>query len=218
MPAGSASTRHIGGIDCKIDDEKFMRAIAELKRRGHDMSEVWEDIGIEAMQIVQENFTAEGRPEKWVSWCASYEEFRHSKVKDKARVGEEKILTLSSRLRNSVTKRGEPGNEFHVRRDHVDIGTNVEYAAIHQFGGRTAAHVIKPRHKKALYWPGAGSFTSAGRSGGGYFEEHPIRSVNHPGSKVPARPYLVIPESEFPRLTRIVEEYLAEPMKGVPSG
>src|SRR5258706_247497 len=40
------------------------------------------------------------------------------------------------------------------------------YAPHVQFG--TKPHVILPKNKKALYWPGAA---------------HPVRKVNHPGSK-----------------------------------
>jgi hypothetical protein len=40
------------------------------------------------------------------------------------------------------------------------------YAPFVQFG--TAPHVIEPKEKKALYWPGAA---------------HPVRKVNHPGTK-----------------------------------
>lgn len=57
----------------------------------------------------------------------------------------------------------------------VTVGSDRAYAAIHQLGGRTAASVIRPKNKKALYWPGA---------------RHPVKSVNHPGSNIPARPYL----------------------------
>ncbi len=40
------------------------------------------------------------------------------------------------------------------------------YAPYVEFG--TKPHVIEPKDKKALYWPGA---------------EHPVRRVNHPGTK-----------------------------------
>ncbi|MBB5351099.1 phage gpG-like protein [Haloferula luteola] len=56
------------------------------------------------------------------------------------------------------------------------VGSDRHYAAIHQLGGETAPHVIKPKRKKALAWPGM--------KGG------PFASVKHPGSKIPARPYL----------------------------
>lgn len=51
------------------------------------------------------------------------------------------------------------------------IGTNVAYAKPVEFG--TAPHIIRPRNKRALYWPGA---------------EHPVAFVNHPGTK--GKPYL----------------------------
>ena len=52
------------------------------------------------------------------------------------------------------------------------IGSDRKYAAIHQLGGKTAAHKIRPKRKKALAF------------GGGVY-----KSVNHPGSKIPARPF-----------------------------
>lgn len=54
----------------------------------------------------------------------------------------------------------------------VAIGTDRKYAAIHQLGGTTKPHVIRPKNGKALKTP-FGIFAK----------------VNHPGSKVPARPY-----------------------------
>ena len=53
------------------------------------------------------------------------------------------------------------------------VGTNLVYAAIHQFGGRTKPHVIRPKNKRALSFGGI-----------------VVRSVNHPGSNIPARPFL----------------------------
>ena len=50
--------------------------------------------------------------------------------------------------------------------------SNVKYAVIVEKGSK--AHVIRPKNKKALYWKGA---------------SHPVKQVNHPGSK--AKPYLI---------------------------
>jgi phage gpG-like protein len=60
----------------------------------------------------------------------------------------------------------------------------VLYAAIQEFGGTTRPHVILPRKAKALAFAGAG--------GGTVF----AMRVFHPGSVIPARPYIrpVIPE------------------------
>lgn len=53
----------------------------------------------------------------------------------------------------------------------------IPYAAIHEFGGTTRAHVIRPRNAKVLAFQMGGANVFA-------------RFVNHPGSVIPARPYL----------------------------
>jgi phage gpG-like protein len=55
----------------------------------------------------------------------------------------------------------------------VTVGSDRKYAAIHQLGGVTSPHVIRPRRGKALAIPGMGVFAL----------------VRHPGSKIPARPF-----------------------------
>lgn len=78
-----------------------------------------------------------------------------------------KILQRSGQLAGSITPFHSP--------EEAGIGTNKPYAAIHQFGGQTRPHVIKARNKKALAF-------------GGIL----VRQVNHPGSRIPARPYIPI--------------------------
>lgn len=56
-------------------------------------------------------------------------------------------------------------------------GQAVKYAAIHEFGGQTKAHIIRPKNKKAL------SFTVGGKT-------ICRKMVHHPGSKMPERSYL----------------------------
>mgnify|MGYP000905531104 CR=1 FL=1 len=63
-----------------------------------------------------------------------------------------------------------------LSRTSVSVVNDRRYAWIHQFGGQTKPHVITARHKKALAWNGGG----------------PVKRVNHPGSKIPARPMLPI--------------------------
>lgn len=66
---------------------------------------------------------------------------------------------------------------FHmsVGSDSVTVSNPMPYAAIHQFGGKTAAHKIVPRRAKALAFNGV-----------------VVRSVNHPGSNIPARPFFPV--------------------------
>ena len=53
----------------------------------------------------------------------------------------------------------------------------VVYAAIHEFGGVTSPHRIEPRSRNSLKFFGDKGETFA-------------KFVNHPGSRIPARPYL----------------------------
>lgn len=73
----------------------------------------------------------------------------------------------TGRLRSSIVSRAEGSG----RTVGYVVGTNVNYAAAVEYG--TAPHVIKPKNKKALFWPGA---------------RHPVGKVNHPGTK--ATPFM----------------------------
>jgi phage gpG-like protein len=62
----------------------------------------------------------------------------------------------------------------------VGLKSDVEYANIQHEGGKTAPHVIMPRNKKALFWKGA---------------NHPVKKVNHPGSRIRAKHFFSKPIS-----------------------
>ncbi|MDR1128210.1 MAG: phage virion morphogenesis protein [Treponema sp.] len=72
-------------------------------------------------------------------------------------------------------------NLFFSRR-HIDtpegttLGSHLIYARIHQEGGQIPAHTIKPVQAKALRFNGRFA-----------------KQVNHPGSRIPARPYMGVP-------------------------
>jgi phage gpG-like protein len=94
------------------------------------------------------------------------------------------ILTDTGRLRRSIKFAAGPRG--------VEGYTNVQYAAIQQLGGVIKAHAIFPRKKKALFWPGAA---------------HPVRRVMHPGSRFPARPFLVFQEEDIRYLFDRMDAY-----------
>jgi phage gpG-like protein len=80
-----------------------------------------------------------------------------------------KLLVQRGTLRRSITFNAFPDGS-------VIIGSNLVYARIHQEGGQTKAHEIKARNVKALKFLGIYR-----------------KWVKHPGSKIPARPYLGVP-------------------------
>jgi len=84
----------------------------------------------------------------------------------------------------------------------AQVGTNVAYAAIHEYGGQTRAHVIEAKKAKAL----------AFQMGG----ETIIRKlVHHPGSKMPERSFLrsSLRESRD-RIIAAIERAVAQGIKG----
>lgn len=93
------------------------------------------------------------------------------------------ILQDSGQLAASITQASDATS--------ATVGTNKVYAAIHQFGGQTRPHVILPRNKKALAFGG-----------------RVVKKVNHPGSKIPARPFLSLTPDDEERIVGKVGAYL----------
>ena len=161
-------------IQVKVEDREVREGLRELRRRGANLRPVMLEIGEIVRTSVERNFAAGGRPERWE---------KSGRVKKSGG----QTLSDTGRLRRSFTV--EAGN------DRVAVGTNVIYAAIHHFGGKTPARVITAKNGKALFWPGA---------------RHPVRSVNHPGSRIPARPFLTAQDEDWPRIRTAIGRHLLE--------
>lgn len=110
----------------------------------------------ELLSQTEANFAAEGRPH-WIGLKYPRKDGKGGKLLQRSSAG----------LASSV-------QQFHTG-DTAGVGSNKVYAAIHQLGGQTKPHEIKPKNKKALAFNG-----------------RVVKKVNHPGSKIPARPYLPI--------------------------
>jgi phage gpG-like protein len=108
------------------------------------------------------------------------------------------IRVRHDRLRASINIAGpkSDGKSF-----WGSVGTNVVYAAIHEYGGRTPPHVIEPKYKKAL------AFEIGG-------ETIIRRRVHHPGSVMPERSFLRSALRDMaPQIKTEIEAALAEGMK-----
>lgn len=136
-----------------IDDSQLQAALARLESSALDMTPAMRKIAGTLAMVVEDNFEAEGRPR----WTPSQRASSESGV----------TLQQTGRLASSIITDYDASS--------VVIGSNVEYARIHQLGGKTKAHTIRPNQKKALAFGG-----------------HVVKSVNHPGSDIPARPYLPV--------------------------
>jgi phage virion morphogenesis protein len=100
-------------IRLTIDTGGGQRLLAEVQGRLANLEPALTAIKEVALDSIRQNFEASGRPEPWAPL--------------KYRQG--KPLILSGRLRASIT--GE------VQGSTVVLGTNLSYAAIHNYGGTT---------------------------------------------------------------------------------
>jgi phage gpG-like protein len=86
---------------------------------------------------------------------------------------------------------------FHdrVQGESAEVYTQTVYAAIHQFGGKIAPRVIKPRNAKALRFTIGGTTIFA-------------KSVNWPGANVPARPFMSMIPAEEDEIAAMIFDYV----------
>lgn len=183
----------------QVVGEQALKRLEGLDLRTRDLTPVMQDFAGYMRGSVQKNFDAQGRPTRWAplkassmaSWMGSRKSWRtktgNMSKKGQAALAGRLILTDTSRLRNSIN--------FQALARGVEGSTNVKYAAIHHLGGQTKAHEIRPRTKKALAWPGGA---------------YPVKLVKHPGSKIPARPFLMFQDEDvygylYPRLAAYLE-------------
>ncbi len=102
------------------------------------------------------------------------------KVKEEKLTGQVLKTGPTGTLRRSIS----PEVRSETRRITGIVGTNVVYAAIHEFGGRTSPHDILPKRARALAFRAP---WGPGRGEGGLTV---LARVHHPGSVIPERSYL----------------------------
>ncbi|MDD5762213.1 MAG: phage virion morphogenesis protein [bacterium] len=164
-------------IEIEVDDRDIREALSRLAAKVRDLTPAMKNIGEYLQRSTWERFGQQKDP--------SGKPWARLKPSTLARKKTSKILIESSRLRDSIA--------YRAGSDQVEVGTNVEYAAIHQFGGKTRPHKIKARPGKALFWPGA---------------SHPVASVNHPGSQIPARPFLGVSDEDKSEILDILRDHV----------
>ncbi len=106
-----------------------------------------------------------------------------------------KAPIATGRLKRSITSGRASGDNIQQGRPYttsgggraIDVGTNVIYAKVQEFGHTFPSMIITPRSKQALAfkWPNAPSGLTPGK--GGLFV---FKSVTRPSFTVPAQPYL----------------------------
>lgn len=133
-------------VKAEFRDEEVQNLFRRLFARQADMRPVMAEIGQVIRSSVIKNFQESGRPEKWTPTkiLSVYLGYTMRRGKRKGR----KAYTLKGGLTKGFERYSEGKktlidtarlqNSIHPRayKDRAVVGTNVVYAAIHQFGGK----------------------------------------------------------------------------------
>ncbi len=152
----------------EIDHLAFTQALAQMAARAADMTPALRGIGEYLRDASEGRFVSQTAPDG-TPWRPLNDDYRKEKA-----TNQDKILTLNGYLRNL---------HWDASAEEVLVGSNLEYAAIHQFGG-----VIKPKTAKALAFGG--------------------RVVSQ--VTIPAREYLGVSDVDANEIEAIVADYLGE--------
>jgi len=147
-------------IRITVHDEPVNQALNALAKKVKDPSPAMKIIGEYMLRSTENRFDSQGPAPDGSPWAPL-------KASTLRRKKHSKTLTETGHLRGSI--RYQLQGPFSVA-----IGTNRVYAAIHQLGGKTSPTVIRNRKRKkdGFSWSGTAA--------------HPVKSVRHPGSVIPA--------------------------------
>ena len=101
-------------IKITVDDSEIKNLIRRIAVKQSDLTPVTREIAAKLLDIVEENFASGGRP----PW----------KPSKRAEKEGGKTLIVSAILKNSISPKHDAKS--------AEVGTNIQYAAIHQFGGK----------------------------------------------------------------------------------
>ncbi|MBF0178096.1 MAG: phage virion morphogenesis protein [Magnetococcales bacterium] len=156
-------------LDIQIDDRSALAMLAGLQARAADLTPAMQAIGEHIIETTQVRFDAQVAPDgtAWQPDNPGY--WASKKIK--------KVLTESSRLRGSVV--------YKAGRDQVVVGTNVLYAAVHQFG----ATIVPVQAKRLRFQIGS----------------HVVYAKK---VTIPARPFLGVNDTDQKAIMATIQDFL----------
>ncbi len=110
-------------IEIEIDNKAVNEKLLELAKRGENLRPLMKNIAGIFAYSTEENFKEEGRPDKWVDLAESTK-----KQRTKKRKWPGQILQVEGQLATSINTEYDDNS--------ATIGSNKDYAAIHQLGGQ----------------------------------------------------------------------------------
>lgn len=180
------------GASVRLDSADLTRALAGLRRAGADLSGLMEEIAGHLEFATQRRFETESGP-GGQPWTPS----------SRAREENGQTLTDTGRLRASITREVSAASSEWA----LAIGTNVVYAAIHQFGGtiqHPARTVTLYRHVKGRM-DRFSDWRFVKRKNANYAEDHQVGPYS---VAMPARPFLGIDGADETAIAEIAADWL----------
>ena len=110
-------------IEIRLDNKAVQDALLKVAVKAETLRPLMKNIAGIMADATEENFSQQGRPDKW-------QELAESTIKKRKKAGHwpGQILQVEGRLATSITSQYD--NESAI------IGSNLDYAAIHQLGGQ----------------------------------------------------------------------------------
>ena len=110
-------------IEIKLDNKDVESKLLDLAKRSENLRPLMKNIAGIFAYSTEENFKEEGRPDKWA-------DLAESTKKQRTKTGHYpgQILQVSGQLASSIST--------YYDNDSAVIGSNLDYAAIHQLGGQ----------------------------------------------------------------------------------
>jgi phage virion morphogenesis protein len=186
--------------DVEIDDSAFGQAMERVRAFANDASPVMSLVSALMADAVEENFSSEGRP-KWLGLS------KNTLKRRREDAGTGKILQRSGRLAGSISQSHDATS--------ARVGTNVVYAAIHQFGGTIERHPMSGyvrlrKAKNGMLMRQANHPHLAVFAKNGHKSVKVVKWTRSTGwtIKIPARPFLALAEADNLAIEDEVTAYL----------
>ncbi len=184
-------------MQLRLTTKNFEQASAqfrELARRAGNWRPVLAQFGIHMLRSVEQTFHAGGRPTLWPP-----------SIRAMTKGG--KTLIDTARLKNSMVAAVTGPTTLRV-------GTNVRYAAVHQFGFSGTVQI--PEHLRRVRSRDIrGSEIRVSPKTGKRYKAHPkiargfaVVKAHAAHLRIPARPFLVVQDADDRMWVRLAEKYL----------
>ena len=110
-------------IEIRIDNKVVQDALLKVAAKAETLRPLLKNLAGIMADATEENFSQQGRPDKW-------QELAESTIKKRKKAGHwpGQILQVEGRLASSITTQYDD--------ETAVIGSNLDYAAIHQLGGQ----------------------------------------------------------------------------------